>query len=115
MKSTTQKFAQASTAPYKPRALPQIATPTQIVAPTKTTIPAKGSTPSKYEASNKTLAPAKTTTPDQIAGPKPSPIHSSTPVILRFMPTPGLGLEYLVNNSQHASRDASTNEDVKQT
>jgi len=31
------------------------------------------------------------------------------------MPTPGLGLESMVNNSQHASRKASTNEDVQQT
>jgi len=53
-------------------------------------------------ASYKTLAPAKTTTPAQIVGPTPSPIHSSTPEVFRFLPTQGLGLESMVNNSHHA-------------
>jgi ribonuclease E len=108
-KCTTQKFAQASTASYQPRVPPLIATPTQIEAPTKTTVPAKASAPTKSVALDKTLAPA------QIVGPTPSPIHSSTPEVFRFMPTPGLGLESMVNNSQHASREALANEDVQQT
>lgn len=108
-KCTTQKSVQASTSAYQPRVAPPIATPTQIEAPTKTTVPTKASAPTKPVASDKTLAPA------QIVGPTPSPIHSSTPEVFRFMPTPGLGLESMVNNSQHASRKASANEDVQQT
>lgn len=108
-KCTTQKFVQASTSAYQPRVAPPIATPTHIEAPTKTTVPTKASAPTKPVASDKTLAPA------QIVGPTPSPIHSSTPEVFRFMPTPGLGLESMVNNSQHASREASANEDVQQT
>ena len=108
-KCTTQKFVQASTTPCQPRVPPLIATLTQIEAPTKTTVPAKASAPTKSVASHKTLAPA------QIVGPTPSAIHSSTPEEFRFMPTPSLGLESVVNNSQHASREATANEDVQQT
>jgi hypothetical protein len=91
-KSTTRAFLQSSVASVQPKTPVHPATSIQHAAP---------------------VQPAASVLPAAPSDLTPSPVHASTPEVLRFMPTPGICLQTMAGSSQNVLREATIEENVQ--
>ncbi|KAK2383570.1 hypothetical protein QL285_071005 [Trifolium repens] len=101
-----RSVVQSSLGPVQP------ATPAQPATLVHPAAPAHPAAPVQPAALARPAAPTQHAAPSDLT---PSAIHASTPEVFRFMPTPGLCLQTMVDPSQHVSREATIEEDVQHT